>query len=84
MDPIQLSAGAAAIIPVIMVLVSLSKNYVDSKWSPLVALVLSVGASFLLASTGDVTGNITQGILMTLAAAGLYSSGKTTINAVKG
>lgn len=84
MDPIQLSAGAAALIPVVMVLVSLAKNYIDSKWSPLVALGLCLLASlfFPAISTGDIVGNIMQGILMALTAMGAYAGGKVTAKAV--
>lgn len=75
---IELSTTALAWIPIIMVLVSVSKTWVDSKWSPLVALGISLIASFFLVPGGEVTENITEGILMALTASGLYSGGKTT------
>lgn len=73
----EISVAATGIVPVVMGLVSFSKNYIDAKFSPLVALVLCLGASFALVSTGDITGNVIQGIVMALMAAGLYSGGKT-------
>lgn len=81
-----LSTGAAALIPVVMVLVSLSKNYLDSKWSPLVALGLCLVVSLFLPtiSTGDIVGNIFQGIIMALTAMGAYSGGKMTAKAITG
>lgn len=72
-----------ALVPVIMAVTSVSKSYIDTKWSPLVSIALSLLASFALVSSGDVTTNVIQGILMGLAAAGLYSGGKTTLGAFR-
>ena len=73
----EISAVAMGVVPVIMGLVSLSKSYLDARFSPLVALALSLAASFVLVPTGDLTGTVIQGVVMALMAAGLYSGGKT-------
>lgn len=81
---LTLSAQAAGLVGVIMVLVSVSKTWVDSKWSPLVALGLSLLASFMLVPGPDVAHTVLQGILMSLVGSGLYAGGKVTAKAVTG
>lgn len=80
---LQLSAAAMGLVPVIMAITSASKQYVGAKWSPLIALAISLAASFLV-PTADITTTIIQGVVMGLMASGLYSSGKTTLGAVRG
>lgn len=79
----ELSAAALGIVPVVMALTSLSKSYVPPKGSPIVAMVLSLLASFFLIPTGDLTTTIVQGVVMALAASGLYSGGKTLGSVMK-
>lgn len=74
----SLTTGAMALIPIIMALTSLTKNYVDSKWSPAIVLALSLAAAFSLVPLDTVPHTTLEGILMALAAAGLYSGGKAT------
>lgn len=81
---ITLSAAAMGIVPVVMILTSLSKSYIDSKWSPVVSLVLSLAASFFLVPAGSIQLDVVQGILLALTASGLYSGGKTVGNAITG
>ncbi len=73
---VSLSTVAMGFVPVVMVLVSLSKGYLDSKYAPLVSLGLCLLASFFLIPSGDVVHTVLQGVLMSLAASGLYSGGK--------
>ena len=75
-----LSTNALALVPIIMILTSLAKNVItDSRWSPLVALVLSLLASFFLVPVETVAFTVLQGILMSLSASGLYSGTKAVV-----
>lgn len=76
---LTLTAAAASLVPVIMILVSLSKTYVDSKWAPIISIGLGLIAAFFLVPTGNVVGNVIEGIVLGLSASGLYSGGKTIL-----
>lgn len=74
---VTLSPVSLALIPVVIGLVSVVKMYLSSKWAPLASLLLGVGSAFFVpAATVGLT--VLQGVLIGLAASGLYSSIKTT------
>lgn len=74
---VSLSPISLALIPVVIGLVSVAKSYVSSKWAPLISLVLGIGTAFFVpAATVGLT--VLQGILIGLAASGLYSGVKAT------
>lgn len=79
---INLSPALVSAVPLVMLVTSYSKNYVESKWSPIVCLILSLITSFLFLGTGTIQENIVQGILLAVTASGLYSGGKSIGNAV--
>ena len=69
-----------AVIPVIVALVQLSKQFgAGPKIQPLVALLLGIGAGFIYISPDDWKAALFQGIVMGLAAVGLWSGTKNTI-----
>jgi len=75
---VSLSAVSIALIPVVLGLVSVVKNFLPSKFSPLVSLAVGVGVAFFVpAATVGLT--VLQGILIGLSASGLYSGVKTTL-----
>jgi hypothetical protein len=76
---VSLSAISIALIPVVLGLVSIVKMYVDSKWAPLAALALGVATAFFVPAA-SVGLTVLQGILVGLAASGLYSGVKTTVS----
>jgi hypothetical protein len=78
---VSLSAVSVAMIPVVLGLVSVVKMYVDSKWAPLASLALGVAAAFFVpAATIGLT--VLQGVLVGLAASGLYSGVKASASLV--
>lgn len=79
MDVMELTPTLLLLVPIILALVEAVKRIVDlGRWTPAVALVFGVGASFLF-QTGDVTTTIVQGVLLGLTAVGLYSGTRATI-----
>lgn len=79
---VTLSAVSIALIPIVLGLVSIVKMYIDSKWAPLVSLVLGVATAFFVpAATIGLT--VLQGILVGLAASGLYSGAKASFPSIK-
>ncbi len=75
---VQLSAVSLALVPVVLGLTSLVKNFLDSKWSPIVSLVLGVGAAFIVPEV-SIQLTVLQGILVGLTASGLYSGIKAVV-----
>lgn len=53
-------------------------GYLTSKWSAIVAIIIGV-AYFLATGEADVTGNVIEGIISGLTAAGLYSGARATL-----
>lgn len=74
---IQLSPLSLALVPIVMGLVSISKGYMDARYSPLLALVLGIAGSFLIP---EATWQMTTlaGLVIGLMAAGVYSGAKAT------
>lgn len=74
----QLSASSLALVPVVVGLVAVAKIYIDSRYAPLLSLVLGVAGAFLFpAATAGNT--ILVGLLIGLTASGLYSGAKATL-----
>jgi uncharacterized membrane protein len=51
----------------------------DSKYAPVVSLLLGIGIAFLF-YTNDIAQTILSGVIIGLSASGLYSGTKTIIN----
>lgn len=75
---VQLSIASVGLVPVVLALTSLIKIYVDSRWSPLISLVLGIASAFIFPST-TIALTILQGLLIGLSASGLYSGVKATV-----
>lgn len=75
---VSLSAVSIALIPVVLGLVAIAKNFVDSKFAPITSLAIGILVAFVApASTVPLT--ILQGVLIGLAASGLYSGAKASM-----
>lgn len=75
---VSLSAFGAALIPVIIGLCQIIKSFLnDARWIPLSAIVLGIIGSFV-SPASSIGLTILQGILIGLAASGLFSTVKTT------
>ena len=78
MTDISITPLMLGVVPVVIALVQLGKQYMSAKWLPLVALILGIGGAYL------VTGNfgsdvILQGLLVGLSSIGLFSGARATI-----
>ncbi len=73
---ITISPVIGLLVPIVIGLVSLLKNYIDAYYAPLASLVLGIGSSFLLPQA-TWQASLLVGVIVALSAAGLYSSGKT-------
>ena len=74
----ELSPILIAVVPAIVALVQVAKNMgLDSRYAPLISLVLGVGASFLL-SDGTYAILVVQGVVLGLTASGIYSGSKAS------
>ena len=70
------------VVPLVMGLVSLSKNYIDAYWSPITSLVLGVAGAFVVyfgqpLPEVSAAETLISGVMMGLMASGAYSSVKT-------
>jgi len=73
-----------ALVPIIIALTQLAKAAgFPQKFSALLAAGLGVGAGFLYLAPGDPAQAVLKGLAVGLAAAGLYSSTKNTVQALK-
>lgn len=77
---IELTARGLALVPIVMACVSLAKLYVDSYWSPLIALALGVAGSVLVGGVLFLDSAWLGGIVVGLMAAGLYSGSAKMIS----
>lgn len=87
LDIIQnMTLGAAAIVPIILSLCQVVKmaGWIQDKYTPFLALGLGVLITFLLADNfrEDISATILTGMLMGLAASGLYSGVKASAHAI--
>ena len=70
----------ASLLAVIMALVSLAKQYVLSRWAPLISIFLGiVGEVAFFSSSLGVANAVFAGIVLGLIGCGLYAGTKTTI-----
>lgn len=74
-DLFSLSGLAIGAIPVVLGLVEIVKQFgIESKWASLASIVIGIGVMSLIGDTWQIV--VAQGILIGLAASGLYSGGK--------
>lgn len=72
----EMSAVVVAAIPITVGVVQVVKKVgLTDKWAPLASLLVGAGLVFLSGAVWQIV--IAQGIIVGLAASGLYSSGKT-------
>ena len=71
------TGGALAVVIGLVQIIKLIIG--DSRFAPLIALVIGIGISFLVATSFEIRQVIFQGIIYGLSAAGLYSGAKTMI-----
>lgn len=74
---VVLSANAIAVVPIVVALTSLAKMYIDSRWAPLISLALGIASAFVVPSVAFFGSPLLGGIVIGLAASGLYSGAKT-------
>lgn len=73
-----------ALVPVIVALVQLLRMAgVPSKYGALIAVALGVAAGFVYLAPGDPAQAILKGLALGLAATGLYSGTKNTVQALQ-
>ena len=76
----EISPLFVGLVPIVIALVEVSKNYIVSKWSPIVALVLGIaGAALIGAGTETVPMIILQGIMIGAMAVGVYGGTKSVV-----
>lgn len=74
----EISPVFLVLVPVVMALVQGCKNFIDSKWSPVVAIVFGIlGAALIGIGSVSFPMIILQGILVGMTAAGIYSGAKS-------
>lgn len=73
---IQLSGVALVLVPIVVALTSITKTFIqDSRFYPVVALVLGVVGALVLIP-GSIAVSSVTGIVIGLTAAGVYSGAK--------
>lgn len=80
MEILQLSPAIVALVPVVMGITTVLKNFIDSRYSPIVALALGVAGSFLFPGA-TLAATIVSGIVVGLTASGVYSGVKSVASA---
>jgi hypothetical protein len=83
---VSLTTAGLVLVPIILAVVSLVKMYLDSRWSPLVAVVVGLVGSYVCVKAGwmpdmNIWATGLTGLLAALTSAGLYSGVKTTVGA---
>lgn len=76
MEIIEISPSFVALVPVVLGLTQIFKQYADSKWSPLFAVATGVVLAFAVGGVLT-TSVIIQGLLIGLTASGIYSGHKS-------
>lgn len=77
---LNLTAYGVALIPVIVGVVELLKRIgLPVKWAPLAALALGQAAGLLYVAPGDPLKGVLAGVVLALAAVGLWSGPKNTV-----
>lgn len=75
-----------ALIPIVTAVVQVVKPFLgdqNSKWLPVISIVLSILFMSVVAADSGLTNILVQGLIQGLAASGLYSGGKTILTANK-
>lgn len=75
---IELSARGLALVPVAMALVEVGKKYIDTRWAPIMGLVIGVFLSFTVGGATFLGSAVLGGIVIGLLAGGVWSNVKTT------
>lgn len=70
----------ALLVAIVMGLSQMAKMYVQSKFVPLIALIIGVGMSYVFADFGITSAVIINGIVAALSAMGLFSGTKATVS----
>ena len=74
-----------ALIPLVIGLAEVIKKIgLNSKFIPLVNLILGLIAGIIFLNPGDIKAGIIQGLFIGLSASGLYSGVKNTVEGIKG
>lgn len=81
MNEISLPVLIAIIVGLIEVAKKLGLN---SKFAPLLSVILGVGLSLMAGITSTVPNMILTGVIIGLSAIGLYSGTKSTVQTIKG
>ena len=79
MDLVQLSAVSLLLVPIVVGVAQVVKGYIAIQYVPLATLILGVAGAFLVPST-TVALTVLQGIMVGLAALGLFAGVKTTVS----
>ncbi len=78
---VSLSSYSIALVPVVMGLTSIVKNFLtsgDGRFAPVVAIVFGILGAFLIPDL-SIQETIMQGVLIGLTAAGVYSGVKSVV-----
>lgn len=79
MEAIEISPVLLGLIPVVMGVVQVIKNLgMDSKFAPILSILLGLGFSFLVG--GAVLTVVVGGLVLGLTACGLYAGGKASFS----
>lgn len=77
-DP-NILIGGVSLVGVVMALTQIAKQYVASKFAPIVAVILGIGLT-VIAKGGFSIEVLMMGLVVGLSACGLYSGGKAVIS----
>lgn len=67
-----------ALVPIVMGLVEVAKIYINSRYAPVLSLLLGIGGAFLIADGITVPVTLLSGIVVGLTASGIYAGTKAT------
>lgn len=79
-----ISGYSVLLVPVIVGVVEAAKRVgLPARLAPALALVLGLSAGVVYVAPGDVRQGILAGVVLALSAMGLYSGGKSTVEAIQ-
>lgn len=82
---IEFTAFGIALIPVILGVIEVFKRVgLNSKFSPVLALILGLIAGWFVVAPGEPAKAVLSGIVMALSAIGLWSGPKNTAEGLRG
>ena len=75
---IVINPAFLALVPMVVALVSLMKNYIDSYWAPLMSLVFGLGGALIASGSLGLSWSevFISGLMVGLMASGAYSGVK--------